>query len=586
MPDGELVAVAAVGGRPAPGRRLSPLAAMLWAKSRVARHSLALVRRESRLKVAFVSVSALLLWIGIFVFALLGLRLFETFGAEVLGEGALTVSDLVVARMLSVFALALFVMLVFSNVLVAFATLYRSREVPFLVLAPVTRSSFFLGRFYECVAFSSWASAFLGSPILLAYGLTTQAPLLFYPMLAAFYVPFVVIPAAIGAVVAMALVRYLAGARRGPLVGFGLLALALLFSYFRGKLRSPDLADTATIQAIVDVMGRTQSPYLPSHWLARGVLSAATGEAGDALFYFLLLAANALLLLWLAAQAAEAWFFTGWSALADGGETRRRGRGRGPFGALDVVLRVLPQPTRALMAKDFRLFWRDPAQWAQFVLFFGIMALYVANLGEARSFARHGTWGAWATLLNLAACMLILASLTSRFVYPLVSLEGPRIWMLGLAPVGMRRIVWQKLWLSVGSTSVFTVSLAVLSALRLDLDGTSFGISLVAIVGATVALSGLAVGLGSLYPNFREDNPSRIVSGMGGTLNFILSMVYIVLVTLALAAVLLWNDGLARVLGDRGQAMAAAAAFIVVLTALACWLPMRLGLRNLERVEF
>jgi hypothetical protein len=32
--------------------------------------------------------------------------------------------------------------------------------------------------------------------------------------------------------------------------------------------------------------------------------------------------------------------------------------------------------------------------------------------------------------------------------------------------------------------------------------------------------------------------------------------------------------------------MAMAAAFIVVLTAFACWLPMRLGLRNLERAEF
>lgn len=581
MPDGELVA-AAVAGPPRPGRRLRPLGAMLWAKGRVARHALALVRRESRLKVAFVSVSALLLWIGIFVFALLGLRLFETFGAEALGAGELTVSDLVVARMLSVFALALFTMLVFSNVLVAFATLYRSREVPFLVLAPVTPTSFFLGRFYECVTFSSWASAFLGSPILLAYGVTTHAPLVFYPMLAAFYVPFVVIPAAIGAIVTMALVRFLGGVRRGPLAGFGLLALALLFAYFRGKLRTPDLADTATIQAIIDVMGRTQSPLLPSHWLARGVLSAATGDAGEAVFYFLLLAANALLLTWLAAQAAEAWFFTGWSALADGGETRRRGRGRGPFGALDALLRVLPQPTRALMAKDFRLFWRDPAQWGQFVLFFGIMALYVANLGEARSFARHGTWGSWATLLNLAACMLILASLTSRFVYPLVSLEGPRIWMLGLAPVGLRRIVRQKFWLSAGSTSVFTVSLAVLSALRLDLDRASFGLSLVAVAGATLALSGLAVGLGSLYPNFREDNPSRIVSGMGGTLNFILSMLYIVLVTAALAVVLLWHESL----GDRARAVALAAAFIVVLTALACWLPMRLGLRNLERAEF
>ena len=258
----------------------------------------------------------------------------------------------------------------------------------------------------------------------------------------------------------------------------------------------------------------------------------------------------------------------------------------GLLGLLDPLFRVLPQPTRALMVKDFRIFWRDPAQWAQFVIFFGIMALYIANVESARSFGRQETWGAWATLLNLTACMLILASLTSRFVYPLVSLEGPRIWILGLAPVGMRRVVWQKFWLSAGTTSVFTVSLGVLSALRLDLDRVSFVMSLLAIAATTVALSGLAVGLGSLYPNFKEDNPSKIVSGMGGTLNFMLSMLYIVLVTVALALVLLWGDGVARVLGEKTQAVAGVAVFIVGLTLFTCWLPMRLGLRNLERTEF
>ena len=557
MPDGE--------------RPMSPRATIFWAKRRIAYHALASVRRESKLKVAFVSVSAVLLWIGIFVGARVGFHLFETLGAEVLGVGQLTVSDVVMARMLSVFALALFVMLVFSNMLVAFATLYRSHEVPCLVLAPVTTTTFFLGRFYECVAFSSWASAYLGSPIMLAYGLATGAPLLFYPMLLAFYLPFVVIPAAIGAAVTMALVRFLSHVRRGRLIGVALAVLAVLFGYVRGRLQSPDLSDTATVQAIVEAMGRTQSPFLPSYWMSQGVLSAATGEAGEAVFYFLLLAANALLLLWLTAQAAEAWFHPGWSALQGGGEGRRS-RARGPLRHLDAVFRVLPQPQRALMVKDFKLFWRDPAQWSQFVIFFGIMALYIANLGAARSFARQETWSAWATILNLTACMLILASLTSRFVYPLVSLEGPRIWILGLAPVGLRRIVWQKFWLSVGTTSVFTVSLAVLSAIRLDLDRTSFALSVVAIAATTVALSGMSVGLGSLYPNFQEDNPSRIVSGMGGTLNFMLSMLYIVLITVALALVLLWKGAPEGLFGGRMQVVtaAAAAAWIVVLTFVAC----------------
>ena len=40
----------------------------------------------------------------------------------------------------------------------------------------------------------------------------------------------------------------------------------------------------------------------------------------------------------------------------------------------------------------------------------------------------------------------------------------------------------------------------------------------------SAALSGLAVGLGALFPNFKEDNPSKIVSGFGGTLCLVVQL--------------------------------------------------------------
>ena len=562
----------------------SPLIALLWAKGRIARHSIARLGRESKLKVAFVSISAVLLWIGIFQLARLGFHLFEDFGSDLLGPGRLRFSDLIMARLLSVFALALFVMLIFSNVLVAFATLYRAREVTFLVQSPISVSTFFLGRFGECVSVSSWASAYLGAPILLAYGLVTGAPAVFYLSLLAFYLPFVVVPAAIGATLAILAVRLFARLRRGPWV-VAALSVAGLFVFFRGQLAAPSLDDSATLQAIVDVMGRTQSPFLPSYWAAQGVLGAATGDVREAGFYFLLLVANALLFTWIATGVAERFFHRGWSAL-QGGDSRRTAR-RGLLARLDVLLRPLPQPTRALVVKDVRLFWRDPAQWSQFVLFFGIMALYVANLRGMRSAPDQELWRAWGTLLNLGASMLILASLTTRFIYPLISLEGRRFWILGLSPVPLRRVVWQKFFLSVATTSVFTVGVALLSALQLGLDRLTLLLTLTGVAATTVALSGLAVGLGSLYPNFDEDNPSRIVSGMGGTLNFLLSMLYIVLVTAGLAVVLLWSY-LGRHLGHDNLpwAVALVLAWTAVLTAVTCWVPLTLGLRNLERVEF
>ncbi len=147
--------------------------------------------------------------------------------------------------------------------------------------------------------------------------------------------------------------------------------------------------------------------------------------------------------------------------------------------------------------------------------------------------------------------------------------------------------MWQKFWLSVCCTSIFTVGLALLSGYMLSLEPIYYFLTVYSVVATNFGLSGLAVGLGTLYPNFHEDNPARIVSGMGGTLNLLVSVGYITIVVAAQILVLQW-----RILDLFSSpesfplAMAGAVGLITLLSALAVWLPMRLGLKNLEAMEF
>jgi ABC-2 type transport system permease protein len=50
-----------------------------------------------------------------------------------------------------------------------------------------------------------------------------------------------------------------------------------------------------------------------------------------------------------------------------------------------------------------------------------------------------------------------------------------------------------------------------------------------------VGLSGIAVGLGAKMPDLREESPSKIAAGFGGTLSLVISAIYIVLVVLLTA---------------------------------------------------
>ncbi|MEM9290159.1 MAG: hypothetical protein AAGD01_00595 [Acidobacteriota bacterium] len=563
-----------------------PLLAILRARRQAGRHSLAQLRHESRLKIALVALFTVGLWLAAFVVARAAFAYLETFGIATFGTGDLSLGDLVMARLLSTLTFSLFTLLIFSNILVAFATFYRSREVIPLVLAPLSWRRLFLARFVECVVVSSWATAFLGSPILLAYGLEGQAPPVFYLALVLIFPPFVVLPAALGAMLAMLLVYSAPRLPRWALFSLGGLILGGFFLALRRAFSSEAFSGAATLDTLLSALDSTAQAWMPSHWAARAVLETATGAAGEAWLRGAWLAGAAILATVLAAELANRIYFPGYSGLSSWSKARKR-RQRQDSQRLERWLSFLPPHLASLTAKDLRLFWRDPAQWSQFVLFFGILLLYVATMRRASPIYDPELWRAWITLLNAAVCMLILATLTTRFIFPLISLEGRRLWILGLAPISFRQVLIQKLWLSVVTTSVLTVGLAILSAWRLELPTGPFVVSVLAIALADIALSGLAVGLGALYPNFDEINPSRIVSGLGGTLTFILSMGYIVLAGAIQTLMLQWPfvQRYTQSTLEVETVYLLGLGALALLSLLTAYLPMRLGLRQLEKVE-
>jgi ABC-2 type transport system permease protein len=265
----------------------------------------------------------------------------------------------------------------------------------------------------------------------------------------------------------------------------------------------------------------------------------------------------------------------------------RRQPRRGRRGGLARAARLLPEPLRSLTAKDVRTFCRDFSQWSQAALFFGVLAVYVANLRAASLGFSIAFWQQWVTMLNTVACLLVLATLTTRFVFPLISLEGRRFWILRLAPLRLATLVRQKFWLSVAFSLTVTVALIAVSGWRLHLPGLVFTITVTTVAAASFALSGLAVGLGSLFPDFAADTPARVVSGTGGTLTFIVSLAYIVLIAAAEAALLRWAS-LAPTAGRHAVPTwlaLLAIATIAVSSAAATVLPLRLGIASLERAE-
>jgi ABC-2 type transport system permease protein len=257
-------------------------------------------------------------------------------------------------------------------------------------------------------------------------------------------------------------------------------------------------------------------------------------------------------------------------------QNRRHSTGR--LEKIAAKLVWLNRDTRALAVKDLRMFWRDTTQWGQSVMLFGLLGVYIINL---RNFTHQLTSPFWVNLvafLNLGICSLNLASVTTRFVFPQFSLEGRRLWIIGMAPMGMARVVKTKFWLASISSLFVTSGLITLSCylLKMSWDRVLFFAAVITVM--TFALNGLAIGLGVLYPNLKEVNPNKIVSGFGGTLCFVLSSFYI------LASVLLLFFGAAGLHAHESWAAEGITGFVLLSVCIG-WLPLRFGLQQLKNFE-
>ncbi|MDB6125431.1 MAG: hypothetical protein JWQ71_4424 [Pedosphaera sp.] len=503
-------------------------------------------------------------------------------------------------RLLYLLFAFLFAMLLLSNMIISYTNLFRNREAAFLMTLPVPAQTIFQWKFLESTLLASWAFVFLISPLLAAFGLTRHVAWHFYPVTLVLIGLFIILPGVAGSWLAINLGRFLD--RRAFQVSAVVFAAALLVMagfWWKDQPAPDDMLETRVLAVLDQLLQKTkfaQFAFLPSYWLSSSVLQWAEGVLPLAGFFMLVLLSHVTFFGFLAFTRLGNLYYNAASEVQSRASalgqwewfktlSRRKKPFESPQGRIErffAKMHWLQRDTRALLAKDARMFWRDTTQWGQSVLLFGLLGVYIINLRHFTNQLNNPFWLHLVSYLNLGACSLNLATLTTRFVYPQFSLEGRRLWIIGMAPMGLERVVKAKYWLASCSSLVVTLSLISLSCYLLDMTWDRI-IFFGAVIGVmTFALNGLAAGLGVLYPNFKEGNPTKIVSGFGGTFCLVLSFMYI------LATVLMLAFGSAEM---REQSPSPYLAFFSIcgfigLSFVLGWVPLKLGLRQLKKFEF
>jgi ABC-2 type transport system permease protein len=538
------------------------------------------VRTESRLKTGVVTVFALGFWVLMFAMFYDVFRFLGRF------EG---IQQILLDYLFAFFFLALLAMMAISNGIIAYSSLFRSAESEYLMALPLPRGLIYTYKSLDSLVFSSWGMLTIVVPMILAYGVTARnVSWLFYPASILFAAVFIFLPTWAGAIAALFLTRFFPRKRRNVLIVVSA-ACVLVLGALGHRLWMEARGELFSEGNVKNILGRIafcQYWLLPSRWVSEGMLSFSRGNMGRSGFFFLVLLSNALVL-GVAARGLGGLFYGRAWATAQSRGSRKQYRADGRLDRfIGRLLFPVPRQMRHLVMKDIKTFRRDPAQWSQCLLFFGLLALYIMNLPRMHHILDQPYWRTLVSFLNLAATCLTLSTFTSRFVFPQLSLEGKRFWVLGLMPIESRTILWGKFVFAAGGSLLISGSLITASDLILGLPWWMFVMHLFVVLVACCGLSGLAVGLGTLYPDLRAESPSKIVSSFGGTLNLLLSIGYVALVT-ALVGLPMHAYGADMIPDARVWLVVAfTVAAELVVGAVATFVPMKAGLRALRRMEF
>lgn len=533
---------------------------------------------------------SVVVWVFVFMISYFGFRF--------LVEGfKLALDEQIVGRLLGLLFFSLGVLLIFSSAMILHGSLFTTPETAFLLSGPAPADQVFAYKFQGSLGFSSWAFLLLGGPILIAYGLVCGSPWWYYLLVPLFFLGFVLLPGSVAAICCLLIVNFIPK-RRKQLLIVAIVLVVLLCGWWvvhmlmegREAGRRSNESGAEVANSILGRIDFANSLWLPSAWTARGLQAAAGGDGLTSLWYLGLTWSNGLVCYLLAAWSASRLYRRGYNRVATGGDVRRRHGGLWMDRLLSACLPFVHPTTRLLIVKDFRTFRRDPLQWGQVLLFTGLLTLYFGNI--PRLFIQDRPWGFQngISLLNLCAVGLLLSAYTGRFVYPLLSLEGRKFWILGLLPITRDQLLWGKFAFSTAGGLMLSGVLMLFSDLMLEMPIDVILLHQVTVIALAAGLSGLSVGVGACLPNFRETDPSKIAVGFGGTLNLVLELLYLLVVLGLFAGP--WHGFRAATPPEQGYPglMIPVVLFCLgvglIVAVMTVLVPLRMGIQALRRMEF
>ncbi len=488
------------------------------------------------------------------------------------------------ALMLGILALA-----TLSSIGGAISALFFSNDLEFLLTAPIPVRSVFIAKLVESLIGQYLLLLFMAVMPLIGYGLALGYGVAYFLILPLIVLATPLMPTALGAFLAVLILRVVPARRAREVLGvFGSLVGIGFYFGFQLLTRSSVVADMGGNAAWITNLDQ---PYLPNAWAGRALRGVGTGGVPSGLRglgYGLIYIFAAGLIFYGGALLTERMYHSGWLSAASSGETRRKRKTTAPASA-GRQLGGWRGQAQAIFRKDLRVLPRDLRNLIQFIwpMAFAVFWLWRIITDSDTAIGEDAL-----TVLasGFGVTFFICSTISARLAQTGISREGRAYWLLQVAPINARTIVWSKValaWLPFPIFGLLMMGLTVVVGGLSPLLGL-LGWLVVLAVGA--GMTTIQTSFGAAFPVLNWEQPEKMVSFRAGCLGSLLGWLY-ALVSVGLIGLaslpltlplfspstslspLVWIGAGVGLLGT------------LLVTGLALLLPVRISAERLERLE-
>jgi len=430
-----------------------------------------------------------------------------------------------------------FVSINIGNIVVSFSTLFKSGETAWFFTKPISFTKVFLIKFLDNFFYSSTTLLLIISAALLGYGVYFHLSWYFYPFaLIVIILPFMFSAGSLGAVILLLILRLASkfGLRKVIII-LGVIYASWIVGFY--YISSPiDLVRKVFeyFPNINQYFGFLESPLikaLPNFWVADALYWITQGQFNKALSLIALNLILAAALFSLAMLIAKNWYYKTWiTSLELNSDLKIKNTlNVGLFGFEKKS--HLNSVDEVIIKREFLLFFREPGQWIHLSVMLFLMGIFIISISGIRIIIAENYYNDYLkTIIYLVVSLFsifMVAALSLRFVFPLISLEGETVWKIRSSPLDYKPLLIKRLL--VYFTLIFILGQLITFFANFQFP---YELSIIGQINSTfiiISIVSLNFGTGGYFSNYKEKNPIRIASSQGASLTFLLILLYLVL---------------------------------------------------------